>query len=211
MLWLHLLSVSCLAEVLHSKTLYKSVSFVVSEANTVHYIQTKPEALGKTPLQKETRKTSIFIYKDRLYDNGAVIYKDEKYSEENTFFFTAHAQAKYYIVVLLENPGHVDVGLDYKIYSGEANRPVIISNNDVEVTKAENKIKKLLDYVKTNISLQNMDEDEDERYKKLYSDIVRRVFYVVLLKIVATTFTLCYTGWKTKKFFSTQGIAGQRG
>lgn len=212
MLWPFFLTASCLIEVLQKPKYYKSISFVMSDMNTVHYIQTKVVSLDeKTRMDSENNfKTSIVIYRDRMYDPNSVVYRDDKMSLENSFFFTASTKGKYYMLILVENPKHTQLGLEYKIFSGEANRPEIVSNNDVEVSKAEFRIRKLLDYVKTNIDVQRMDYDDDELYKKLYSGIIKKAIFVICFKIMATVFTLAYSSWKTRKFFSTQGMLDQK-
>lgn len=201
----------CLTEMLSPSLMYVTSSFLVSDASTVHYIQTKVNQFDGNRIDKDSEaptKTSIFIYKDRIYDSSNLVYKDEKTVRENTFFFTSSSQGKYFVVMQIDNPEKVSVGLDYIIYSGEANRPAIISNNDIEVSRAEGLIKNLLEYVKKNIAMQNLDMDGDQEYKEIYSGMFSKALFVVFAKIMAVVFTLTYSSWKTKKFFTSQGIAG---
>lgn len=215
MFWLYLVPIACLSEVLQSKTQSKATAFVVSEANTVHYIQSKVMVdKGKDDDSEKSDeavgKTVLHIYKDNINEHHALVYKDEKHSVENTFFFTTPTKGKYFIMLSLDDSERESFSFDYRIYSGEANRPAIVSNNDVEVSKAEFRIRKLLEYVKNNMDLQNMDYDDDAEYRKIYSHIAKKALFVVCFKIAATIITLAYSNWKTKKFFSSQGIVDQK-
>lgn len=207
----HLAPIMCLSEMLQPATDSKAVAFVVSEANTVHYIQSKAvmEKDPKKSLDEAVGRTVLHIYRDAIDEHHALVYKDEKHSAENTFFFTTPTKGKYFIVLSLEDSEYKTASFDYRIYSGEANRPAIVSNNDVEVSKAEFRIRKLLEYVRNNMDLQNMDYDDNAEYRKIYSYIAKKALFVVCFKIVATVVTLMYSNWKTKKFFSSQGVVGQ--
>lgn len=212
MILLNLLGVSCLTEVLNRSNMYLSSAFVMSDQNTVHYIQSKVQKLNKGQIDPDAEvntKSSIYIYKDRLYDSSNLIYKDEKTQKENTFFFTAPSQGKYFIVLQIDNPDNQEIGVETFIYSGEAKRPAIISNNDVEVSKAEGLIKNLLEYVKNTIAMQNMDYDDDQEYKEIYSGILKRAFLLIGLKMLTTFFTLFYSKTQTKKFFESQGLGAK--
>lgn len=218
MFWLFFLAVSCLTEILERETRGRTVSFVVSEAKTVYFIQTKVERPKKTSSgltvdnteSVHNVKTSIVIYRDVPFIESTIVHNDEKRSLENTFFFTTPYKGKYYVVLSLDKYIDTPLALNHKIYTGEANRPAIVSSNDVEVSKAEVRIRKLLDYVKTNITMQNMEYENEEVYRQLYADIFWKAIYVVLLKVTATLFTLGYSGWKTRQFFTTQGLTGQK-
>ncbi|KAM0679456.1 hypothetical protein GINT2_002298 [Glugoides intestinalis] len=206
---------TCLVEKLTAENEYKSVSYVLSDANTVHFIQSEvKERIGNSsflPVGDDMVLTRISVYKKdgELGNKHSLLYQDEKSSEKNTFFFTTPSRDIYYIVleVIFDSDDEkLNLGIDYKIYPGEANRPGIVSANDVEVSKAENLIENVLDFVRKNISIQNMDESDDHVYKKLYEEIMRKSVYVFILKILATGFTLYYANKKTKSFYANQGF-----
>lgn len=182
----------------------------MSEPNTVHYIQTEAifDGVPETEEGIAPAKTVISIYKDapRDYAMGASVYSYEKSLFKNSFFFTASARGKYYVVVGTDNRTKHASGMKITTFSGESNRPVIVSTNDVEVSKAEFRIRKLLEYVKTNVGMQNLSYDEDAEYKRIYSDIIKKAILIVIFKILATVITLTYFSKKTKEYFSSQGI-----
>lgn len=206
---------TCLIEKLSVENEYKSVSYVISDANTVHFVQSEvKERIGNSsflPVGDDMVLTRISVYKKdgEVGSKHALLYQDEKSSEKNTFFFTTPTRDIYYVVLELifdSEDEKLNLGIDYKIYPGEANRPSIVSANDVEVSKAENLIENVLTFVKKNISMQSLDESDDNVYKKLYEEIMRKSVYVFLLKIIATGFTLYYANKKTKSFYASQGF-----
>ncbi|KAI4290803.1 hypothetical protein PAPHI01_0077 [Pancytospora philotis] len=210
MLLLLFAGVECLVEVLSRHALYRSNSFLLSEANTVHYIQS--EALFESALEGQPEDvacvTAIHIYRENPNDRslGALVYEDEKSNAKNTFFFTASLAGKYYVIITPKSKGRRPSGLKLSMFSGEANQPAIVSTNDVEVSKAEFRIRKLLEHVKTNVNMQNLDCEEDSEYRRIYYDIIRKAIFVVLCKIAATVLALTYFNRKTKNYFSSQGV-----
>ncbi|KAI5168322.1 hypothetical protein PAEPH01_0035 [Pancytospora epiphaga] len=200
--------VAALSQLLNRENSHKSVLFVVSERNTVHYIKTKN--VRKENNDKAAGKTLISIFRDRMDDSQRLVYMDDKSADENTFFFTTPMNGKYYIAVSLEGEEQKDAYLDVQIYSGEANRPSIVSTSDVEVSKAEYRIRKLLEYVKNNVDFQNMDHEEYSEYRKVFRDIGVVAILAVSFKIVATVITLMYSNKKIKQFFNTQGVVSQK-
>ena len=211
MLLFALPAVHCLTELLNEAT--PCVAFVQSESNTVHFIQTKVNMVDLHTLDKYDQKgakTLLHIYRKDAGNQPITVYQDEKYARDNTFFFTAPVQGTYFVEINVQHAYDGFVGVEHNIYSGEANRPNIVSSGDVEVSKAEGIIKNLLEYVKNNISLQNMDLTDDSAYKKVYASIVSKAFLLVFLKIVATVFTLVYSSWKTKQFYTSQGLVNRK-
>lgn len=203
---------SCLIEQLSQSNEYKAVSYVVSEANTVHFIQSEVKEKsgnGFKPLSDGVLTTKISVYKGKLGDKRSLLHLDEKSSEQNTFFFTTPSRETYYIVL---EPATNDellkksLGVDYRIYVGESNRPGIVSNNDVEVSRAESMIKRVLEFVQKNISVQSMGEDDENIYKGIYEDIMRKAFYFVVVRFLSTGFTMFYSNHKTKSFYASQNI-----
>lgn len=207
------LGVRCLIEQLSSSNDYKAVCYLISEANTVHFVQS--EAREKDggnfkQLGDGALTTRISVYKGKLGDKKSLLYMDEKSSEQNTFFFTTPSRETYYIVLepvtgdeLLKK----SLGFDYKIYVGESNRPSIVSSNDVEVSRAESMIKRVLEFVQKNISIQNMGEEDENVYRGIYEDIMKRAFYFIIVRFLSTGFTMFYSNYKTKSFYASQGIA----
>lgn len=204
---------SCLIEQLSPSNEYKAVSYVVSEANTVHFVQSEikeKEGSDLRALGDGALTTQISVYKGSLGDKKSLLYLDEKSSEQNTFFFTTPCRDTYYIVL---EPATRDetlkktLGVDYRIYVGESNRPSIVSNNDVEVSRAESMIKRVLEFVQKNISVQSMGEDDESIYKGIYEDIMRKAFYFIVVRFLSTGFTMLYSNHKTKSFYASQKIA----
>lgn len=208
---------SCLIEELHPKNNYGVWSYVLSEANTVHFIQSEAkERIGNSFQTANDRSlyTRVKVYKGEPNNPKALLYQDEKSSEMNTFFFTTPERDSYYILLELvtedEDNTKKNLGLDVKVFSGEANRPGIVSTNDVEVSRAENLIERVLEFVKQNIAIQGMDEEDELVYKRLYEKIMKKVVYVLFLKIVATIFTMYYSNKKTKSFYASQGLGSDK-
>ena len=75
------------------------------------------------------------------------------------------------------------------------------------MSRAELRIAKLLDFVKRNISMQNINQEDEESYRSIFATLVFKAYVFVVLKIVATVLALAYSGWKTKEFYRSQGIA----
>lgn len=198
---------SCLLEKVPSSNSVSS--YVMGDTNTVHLIQSQIKELVNSsfsPVDDESIITRLTVYRGELNKHN-VFYRDEKTSEENSFFFTTSSREPYHIVLdILNEDEDRHLGLDYKIFSGESNRPNIVSNNDVEVSKAENLVERVLEFVRKNITIQNMDEEDELVYKRLYEEIMRKAVYVLILKISATVFTMYYSNKKTKSFYASQGL-----
>lgn len=184
-------------------------SYIMGDTNTVHFIKSQVMELVNSsfsPIEDESVITRLIVYRGEPSRNN-VFYKDDKTSEENSFFFTTSSREPYHVVLeVLSDEEDRHLGIDYKIFSGEANRPNIVSNNDVEVSKAENLVERVLDFVRKNITIQSMDEEDEAVYKKLYEEIMRKALYVLILKISATIFTMYYSNKKTKSFYASQGL-----
>lgn len=210
------LGVNCLIEQLNPLNDYQAVSYVISEANTVHFIQSeiweKDEGGFKQP-GDGTLTTRISVYKGKLNDKRSLLYMDEKSSKQNTFFFTTPSRETYYIVLEPVTEDRLlkkSLGFDYKVYVGENNRPNIVSNNDVEVSRAESMIKRMLEFVQKNILVQSMGEEDENTYRNIYEDIMKRAFYFIIVRFLSTGFTMFYSSYKTKSFYVSQGIASSK-
>lgn len=202
----------CLVEKLTPEEDYTFESYVVSDKNTVHFIQSELHERFRGsfhPVSDKAFSTEIKVFEGDSGNEVSVVHNDEKKSQVNTFFFTASNRDTYYIflkVLVKDREVDKELGMNVKIFSGEANRPNIVSNNDVEVSRAENMVGKVLEFVKHNIFIQEMDEEGEQVYKKLYEEIMRKVVYVLILKISATVFTMYYSNRKTKSFYASQGL-----
>lgn len=202
-----LFPVNCLLEKIPSSNTISS--YVMGDVNTVHLIQSQINELVNfsfSPVEDESVTTRLTVYRGEPSRNN-LFYKDEKTSEQNSFFFTTASREPYHIILeIISDEEDRHLGMDYKIFSGEANRPTIVSNNDVEVSKAENLVERVLEFVKKNISVQSMDEEDEVIYKRLYEEVMRKAVYVLILKISATIFTMYYSNKKTKSFYASQGL-----
>lgn len=200
--------VSSFVEKLTPESNYKKWCYILSDTNTVHFIQTNVvEFIGKSmrPLSDQSLQTRIKVYQNDPNNEKYLIYQDEKLAESNTYFFTTPGKDTYHIlleILMDEDSPYINLGMETKIFSGEANRPGIVSTNDVEVSRAENLIERALAFVKQNIAIQGLDEEEGMVYKGLYETIMKKVVFVLVLKMVATIFLMYYSNKKTKSFYA---------
>lgn len=204
----------CLVEKLTHNKHYSAITYILGEPNTAHFVQTQLKDLTSSSFRTfgdDEAYTRMSVYKGMVESKETMLISDEKSGETNTFFFTTPSRDDYMIVFELVQPEDLEemqAGLDYKIFSGDANKPAIVSNNDVEVYKAENAIDRVFDFVKKNFIIQEMDEEQEQFYRTLYEEIIRKACYLIVLKIVATGVTLYYTSKKTKSFYAQQGLGG---
>lgn len=205
------LLVKGLAEVLSESNNFESKSMLLSEGNTVIFVQTKIlERIGDhlNPTEDGMINTTLNVYQDEI-SNKKLVYSDTKSSGENTFFFTTTKRGNYYLVVY---PATGDKSLkqslsvDIKIFTGEANRHQIVSTNDVEVSRAEGMVQKILDFVEKNIAVQSLNDEDEKLYKQLYSSLTSKIFYFIILRFVSIIFTMMWSNYMTKNFYSSQGI-----
>lgn len=210
---------SCFLERMTSKTNFSVTNYIFSDQNTVHFIQTElKEFFGSSVTARPAQgfKTMITVYKGDPATGGSVFHNDVKSGETNSFFFTTPNRDQYFIVFsavtddLLEPEPSTSLGVDIKIYSGEANMPKIVSTNDVEVIKAENLIEKVLNFIKQNIRIQEIEEEDDASSRKIYERIMMKVLFVLLLKIAGTGLTMYYSSRKTKSFYASQGFVADK-
>jgi len=146
------------------------------------------------------------IYKDKIFDENFLVYKDKTPNLKNTYFYTASEKGKYFFVFEILNPNKKMVLIENKITSGAPNNPNIVSENDIEVNKAENILSNLITYIKGNIDLPDEEEEgEDEKYNY----IVKKAVFIIFLKISATILTLALSSWLTKKFYSSQDLGSK--
>jgi hypothetical protein len=202
----------------------RSTSFIVAKKNTVYYIKTMVGNSGKISL-KETRdessvydnvgrgygiKTKLVIYKRGYREKDNVTVQDDvKTGLENTFFFTASEDGRFYISFSVEGMKTKNMELSCTIYNGEPGKPEITSNNDIEVTRAGSTVKRILDYIKMDMDMQTAEEDDDDRYQEDTKTISRKVLLIVILRMASAIIAMLYSGWKTKEFYSTQGAGDQ--
>ena len=204
--------INCLVERLGSQNDHKIISYILGETNTVHFIQTQVKDISNNALRtmgEDETFLRISVYRGELDNKNKLFFSDEKSNDVNTFFFTTSSREDYYIVFELVHPEDLEglhIGLDYKIYSGDAHKPSIISNNDVEVYRAENAIDRVFEFVKKNFTIQEQDEEQEAFYKTLYEEIIKKACFLILLKIAATGVALYYTNKKTKSFYIEQGL-----
>lgn len=203
---------SCLVEKLTEQNKHRVVSYILGEPNTVHFVQTQLQDLTNKSFRlfgEDEAFTRMTVYRGELDNPKHLFNSDEKSGETNTFFFTTNSREDYFIVFELVQPEDLDgmhVGLDYKIFSGDANKPSIVSNNDVEVYRAEGAIDRVLEFVKKNFTIQEIDEEQEQFYRALYEEIIRKACYLIILKMISTGATLYYTNKKTKSFYAQQGL-----
>lgn len=206
------MNVFCLIEKFNSKHNYESISQILCEGNTVVFVQSEiKENIGRSfeSIEDGMLKTNIKVYRDQIMNKSNLVYSDTKSSRENSFFFTTTKRGSYYIVLKAETNEislMETLGIDLKIFMGEANRPSIVSGNDVEVYKAENMIKKIVEYVDNNIVLQSMEEDDELRYQSMYNSLIRRVFYFLVIRLASVVLTIFAANYSTRRFYSSQGI-----
>lgn len=205
-------------ERLTPKNSFTASTYIVSDPNTVHFVQTElRELLGSSFSNHppDYIKTTMTVYRGDPNAGGTLLYDDIKASDTNTFFFTTPFKDHYHIIFSATTedghpPAEHSLGIDTKIYSGEANRPGIVSNNDVEVSKAESLIERVLSFVKQNIKVQETEEEGVTKSKALYEGIMKKVLFVLLLKICATGLTMYYSSRKTKSFYASQGFVADK-
>lgn len=229
MFFIYFLSVFAMSETFRKANNFESTSIVDSPPNTVYYIQVKPQLDKKLKMSMDSDEddmdpygekkgfgrfnnkyaiTKLFVYKNHYNQEPKLVFSDQKRFKETTFFFTAPSAGEYTITlqVIVPDPSIEELLVEYKIFNGAPNKPKIVSTNDVAVYGVETEIKDLYDKIKNNIDMQNMGEDDDDAYKQIYSEIVRAIGWFVFLKIVSSITSLAYSGWRTKKFFTTQKI-----
>lgn len=204
--------VNCLVEKLTAQNEYRVSTYIIGESNTVHFIQTQLKDLTNNSFRNmgdEEAYIRINIYKGDVSNKNNILLSDEKTGEVNTFFFTTPTRDDYHIVFEMMQPEDFEglhLGLDYKIYSGDAHKPSIVSNNDVEVYRAESAIDRVFDFIKKSFTIQEQDEEQEVLYRALYEEIMKKACYLIVLKIIATGVTLFYTNKKTKSFYAQQGL-----
>lgn len=200
-----------LSEKLDARNHFESKSIVLCESDTVIYVQSK--ILEKirdnlNSLEDGILPTCLKVYQDKISKDN-LVYQDTKTSEENTFFFTATKRGTYHIVLL---PAVVDeilkqsLSIDCKVYTGEANRPHIVSGNDVEVRKAEDLIREILKYVEENLVLQNLNNEDEIEYLANYSYFTKKILVFMVVRIISIIFTILCSNYLTKKFYASQGV-----
>lgn len=203
---------TCLVERLTAEDNNKTIAYVVSDINTVHFIQCEiRERAGNTfiSLENDTVPTRLSVYKGESEDKKALLYRDEKSASANTFFFTTPEKGTYSIILeAIQHDSDADriFGIDCKIFPGEANRPSIVSTNDVEVSKAEVMVENSIEFVRKNMNIQGMDEEDGQKYKQLYEQIMKMAVCFFVIKLLTTGFTLYYSNKMTKKFYASQGL-----
>lgn len=204
---------SCLVEKVELGKNFKVSTFFTSEANTVHLIQTElrelleSNTLSKIGDDEVTTSLSIFLIEEN--ETRLLRMHDKKSKEQNNFFFTSPVRGEYMatLKVVQNESNNRPLGIEYKVFSGAANKPSIVSNNDVEVFKAENVIEKVTELVRKNTTIQEIDEEKENEYKQIFESIVQKVIFLAFLKIISTSYTLYFTNKKTQSFYTSQGLA----
>ncbi|KAL6120394.1 hypothetical protein NUSPORA_02882 [Nucleospora cyclopteri] len=205
--------IKTLFEVLEQKKGNATVNYIISAANTVQFITADVYALDELGNWNKQKDLGLMVQLEIYnFTQKQIVFSDKKPAADTNFFYTTPEHGKYYIVasVLGENVAqYKKLGLDVKIYTGEESMPVIVSNGDVELNKAENFVKRVLDYAKNNLVLQDMEFEDDKKYRTIYDGILKTAFYLMFLKLGATLFTLYYSNLKTKQFFEAQNLGDQ--
>jgi hypothetical protein len=202
---------SCLIEKLSSKQNFQSTSHFLCDENTIIYVQSElKEKIGNQfdTLEDGTLPTTIKVYYDNI-SKKSLVYQDTKTSSVNTFFFTTNKRGTYYIVLSPETNDDLykeTLGIESRVYIGESNRPVIVSGNDIEVSRAESAIKKILDFLESNLTLQNVEEKDEALYKDLYDSLMRKIFFFMIVRLASIVITIVSSSYKTKKFYASQGV-----
>ncbi|ORD94316.1 hypothetical protein ECANGB1_916 [Enterospora canceri] len=197
-----------LIEVLEPTRNYRTASFIMAAKNTVQFMTASVYGLTKTSKWERIKSSDIQI-KMEIMLGDKLMFRDRKTALETNYFYTTPVDGKYYVIFTLHGTRlkeYGKIGIDAKTFSGEESMPVIVSNGDVELTKAENFIKSVLEYAKKNLTLQDVDFEDDKHYKDIFDGILRTAVFLLVLKVIATLFTLFYSNWKTKQFFKTEKI-----
>ncbi|KAI5151183.1 hypothetical protein ENBRE01_1954 [Enteropsectra breve] len=200
-----LAKIFALKEVVERARFNKAIYFVKSMDNTVHYLQSKIDVEDDHDRNSPELRSQITIYKNYLYEPSAIVYQDETKVMENTCFFTASTEGKYFIVVGTKGASGT-IRVDCKIYSGSHNKPQIISSSDVELQKAENRIRSILEEMKVMIDGYEADVTADERYRNLFTAIWIKAILVVVLRLVASLVSQKVSAKLMKRFFTTNNI-----
>jgi hypothetical protein len=204
--------ICCLVEKITPQNNHRAVTYILGESNTVHFVQTQIKDLSNNSfrtLGEDEAYVRISIFKNETDNKSNLLLSDEKTGETNTFFFTTPTRDDYFIVFELVHPDDLEgmnIGIDYRVYSGDAHKPSIVSNNDVEVYRAENAVDRVFEFVKKNFNIHEQDEEQENFYKALYEEIIKKACFFIMLKIISTGVALYYTNKKTKSFYAEQGL-----
>ncbi|EED42908.1 hypothetical protein EBI_26081 [Enterocytozoon bieneusi H348] len=204
--------IECLFEVLEPKRGNKISNYIVTASNTVQFFTANIFGLNDSGEWVKIRDTEIDV-KLEIYNEGKLMFLDKKPAVDPNFFYTTPVSGKYYIIFSIEGSNlkqYKKLGIEGNTFSGEESIPIIVSNGDVELHKATNFIKRVLEYAKKNLALQNMDFDEEKKYKGIYDGILTTAVILIALKLLATVFTLFYSNWKIKQFFVSQNISANQ-
>lgn len=203
-----------LIEVLDKKKNNSAINFVMSTVNTVHFMTA--ELYGLTNKGKWEKIEDRFVeIEAQMWHNGKLEFRDKLNikSEKSQFFYTTPNKGLYHCVFsvtnmhLLKNKEkYVEYGMSTSVFSGEANLPVVRSTGEVEVDRAVTFFKQVLDYAKQNLTLQEVEFEDEENYKGIYDGILKVAAFMMILKLLSTVLTIYFSSLKTKQFFEAQNL-----
>ncbi|WUR03813.1 transmembrane EMP24 domain-containing protein [Vairimorpha necatrix] len=154
--------------------------------------------------------TSLRIYKTGgLSSNEKVeLFMDNKYEPHNVFLFTSYEGAGFYSFDF-DVQSKVDnlYGLKLEIYEGRPQNTEIVSGIDYHLTMLTEKVGEILDFARKNFEMEEMGEEDEAKYVKLYNYIFSLVYKISFLKIITLFATIFYFNKSVKDFFITNKIA----
>jgi len=211
-----ILLANCLIQKYSSADDFKSYNYIVSDINTVFYVRTKLMEKNNdvfTTVKEGDLSTSLKVYRADIAEENLVMH-DKKSDEENTFFFTTPAKNTYILVLQIDSRDGMilqnNIGIEANIYSGDTNRPSIVSNSDVELSRAEGWIKRMSDFIEKNILIQDMGDQDKNVFRDLYEQIMKKVIFFILIKFFLSGFTMYYSNYMTKCFYTSKGVISSK-
>ncbi|KAK6090143.1 hypothetical protein P3W45_000869 [Vairimorpha bombi] len=157
--------------------------------------------------------TQLKIYKtdkqsDLSLKDKPQLFKDEKYAPHNGFFFISYKGAGLYGFEFKINTTDPNTyGLKIEMFEGNADNPEIMSGIDYHMSWLTQKLGDLLSFARNNFEIEEMGDQDEVEYVRLYNNIFKLVFRIFLLKIIVLIVTIFYVNKSVKKFFITHKIA----
>ena len=201
-----------LIETLGDYNRHSILNSVISTTNTVQFMTAELYGLTDRSRWEKIKNKNIEI-EVQMWHKGKMEFKDVKCAADGNFFYTTPNKGKYYCLFFVRNADqdkYGALGLKTSVFSGEASLPVIRSTGEVELDKAMSFLKKVLDYARQNLTFQEVDFEDEESYKGIYDGILKYAVFMMVLKLAATIFTSYYSSIKTKQFFKSQHLAGEK-
>lgn len=157
--------------------------------------------------------TQLKIYKsdkqsDLSLKDKPQLFEDEKYAPHNGFFFISYKGAGLYgFKFKVKTNAQYIYGIKIEMFEGNADNPEIMSGIDYHMSWLTQKVGDLLNFARNNFEIEEMGDQDEVEYVRLYNYIFKLVFRIFALKIIVLAVTIFYVNRSVKKFFITHKIA----